>query len=102
MSKTILEVLAELERDAMRYRWLRDGNAYMPEEQHIKGGEDLDTLCDEEIAADLEAPAFPMLIKLVKDGSLQIVNAVPNGVAFTVLARGLRIEKTGPGIKDAV
>jgi hypothetical protein len=33
-------------RDAERYRWLRDGNAYAPEEEHVRGGEDLDYLCD--------------------------------------------------------
>ncbi len=33
-------------RDAARYRWIRDGNAYFPEEQGITGGEDLDALID--------------------------------------------------------
>lgn len=33
-------------RDAMRYRWLRDGNAYAPEWEHVRGGGELDTLCD--------------------------------------------------------
>jgi hypothetical protein len=44
---------AEIERlalDAARYRWLRDDNAYAPEEAAIPGGEDLDELCDESIA----------------------------------------------------
>lgn len=39
-----------LYRDASRYRWLRDGNAYAPEEECITGGCDLDVLCDEGIA----------------------------------------------------
>lgn len=42
--------VAELEKDAMRYRWLRDDNAYWPEEQMIRGGELLDEAIDVEIA----------------------------------------------------
>jgi hypothetical protein len=38
-----------LTRDAMRYRWLRDGNAYAPEEAMVHGGDELDVLCDEGI-----------------------------------------------------
>lgn len=37
--------------DAARYRWLRDGNAYAPEEDCTSGGEDLDHLCDRGIRA---------------------------------------------------
>lgn len=33
-------------KDAARYRWLRDGNAYRPEEEGISGGEDLDRFID--------------------------------------------------------
>lgn len=40
------ELLA-MARDAERYRHLRDGNAFMPEEQGVHGGEALDKLCDE-------------------------------------------------------
>jgi hypothetical protein len=36
-------------RDAARYRWLRDGNAYVPEELSVTGGEELDRLCDDGI-----------------------------------------------------
>lgn len=36
----------DLRRDAERYRWLRDGNAYAPEESSTRGGEDLDDLVD--------------------------------------------------------
>jgi len=36
--------------DAQRYKWLRDGNAFAPEEQGISGGEELDQLCDGYIA----------------------------------------------------
>ena len=36
--------------DAARYRWLRDGNGYAPEECGITGGEELDELCDEGVA----------------------------------------------------
>lgn len=38
---------ADLVADATRYRWLRNGNAYRPEEEMIRGGDDLDVLCDE-------------------------------------------------------
>ncbi len=43
------EFLSSLVRDALRYRWLRDGNAYRPEEECITGGEELDELCDKAI-----------------------------------------------------
>lgn len=36
--------------DAARYRWLRDGNAYAPEESQVSGYDALDALCDEGIA----------------------------------------------------
>lgn len=39
-----------LRKDAERYRYLRDGNAYEPEEQVARGWEELDSLCDEGIA----------------------------------------------------
>jgi hypothetical protein len=42
---------ARANKDAERYRWLRDGNAYVPEEQMCTGGEYLDEICDEGIAA---------------------------------------------------
>jgi hypothetical protein len=42
----IRDHIANLERDAARYRWLRNGNAYVPEEEHVRGGEELDKLCD--------------------------------------------------------
>jgi hypothetical protein len=44
------ERIRELEADARRYAWLRDGNAYAPEEQNVSGGAELDELCDEGIA----------------------------------------------------
>ena len=47
---------AGLRRDAERYRWLRKSNAYMPEESGINGGDELDELCDDEIAALAEEP----------------------------------------------
>lgn len=39
-------------RDAARYRALRDDNAYLPEENGIRGGEALDKLCDEIIRGE--------------------------------------------------
>lgn len=42
---------SDLVRDAMRYRWLRDDRAYAPEEAMVRGGKELDELCDEGIRA---------------------------------------------------
>ncbi len=36
--------------DARRYRFLRDGNGYLPEEEMVRGGDELDALCDYGIA----------------------------------------------------
>jgi hypothetical protein len=44
--------LSSCEKDAERYRWLRDGNGYAPEEAMVRGGAELDRLCDEGIAED--------------------------------------------------
>lgn len=46
---SLLAALAEAQVDAARYRWLRDGNAYAPEECSITGGAALDDLVDGEI-----------------------------------------------------
>lgn len=46
------EQLRTAERDAARYRWLRNGNAYAPEEVHVRGGNELDEICDDGIAED--------------------------------------------------
>jgi hypothetical protein len=48
------EDLDALKRDAARYRWLRDDNAYAPEEGHVRGGEELDALCDEGLAEEAD------------------------------------------------
>jgi hypothetical protein len=49
--KATAEVLAArvdaAEANAARYLWLRDGNAFAPEEEGIRGGEELDALCDQ-------------------------------------------------------
>lgn len=34
-------------QDAARYRWLRAGNGYAPEENYARGGTQLDALCDD-------------------------------------------------------
>lgn len=39
-----------LAADAARYQWLRAGNAYTPEESHVRGGDGLDALCDKGIS----------------------------------------------------
>jgi hypothetical protein len=55
--ETCQEQRREIERlqiDAARYRWLRDGNAYYPEEQMVRGGAELDELIDDAIAEDEE------------------------------------------------
>ena len=38
--------LEELRADARRYRFLRDGNGYLPEEEGVRGGDELDAMCD--------------------------------------------------------
>lgn len=43
--------------DAARYRWLRADHAYTPEEEMVRGGEDLDKLCDAGIIEVNSAPA---------------------------------------------
>ena len=48
---SLLDEVERLRVDACRYAWLRDGNAYAPEESYVRGGIDLDNLCDSEIAA---------------------------------------------------
>jgi hypothetical protein len=48
--KALQDKLASCELDAARYRWLRDDNAYAPEEDMVRGGPELDRLCDEAIA----------------------------------------------------
>lgn len=48
------ERLAKDALDAARYRWLRDGNGYMPEECGITGGDALDELCDEGVATQAQ------------------------------------------------
>lgn len=50
--ETADEIMA-LQRDALRYRWLRDGNGYAPEENYARGGDDLDRLCDQGIKDEL-------------------------------------------------
>ena len=47
--RTVLRNLLNLFRDARRYRWLRSGNAYAPEEWGLTGGEKLDQWIDESI-----------------------------------------------------
>lgn len=40
------EDIESLRKDAERYRWLRAGNAYVPEECGVTGGVELDEICD--------------------------------------------------------
>jgi hypothetical protein len=47
--------LESAQKDAARYRWLRDDRAYAPEEATVRGGEELDALCDEGIDAQHKA-----------------------------------------------
>jgi hypothetical protein len=51
----VRERCAQVDADAARYRWLRAGNAYAPEEECVDGGDELDQLCDEGIAASIRA-----------------------------------------------
>lgn len=51
-AKTVVVSLTELEalrRNDERYRWLRNGNAYAPEEWGITGGLKLDEWIDDEL-----------------------------------------------------
>ena len=42
--------LAEAQRDAERYRWLREGNGYYPEEIGEPGGDRMDAAIDAALA----------------------------------------------------
>ena len=53
VTEQVADELIAMSRDAQRYRWLRDGNAYAPEEGFARGGEDLDKLCDQGIRDQL-------------------------------------------------
>lgn len=44
--------LESLKKDAARYRWLRDSNAYEPEEAGVIGGIELDDLIDAAMQAN--------------------------------------------------
>lgn len=50
IARAILAERQRADKDAKRYRWLRDGNAYAPEENFIDGYDALDELCDDGIA----------------------------------------------------
>jgi hypothetical protein len=57
-----------VERDAYRYRWLRDGNAYEPEEAGVSGGELLDALCDKGIASAREVDILSHAVRTTLKG----------------------------------
>jgi hypothetical protein len=46
----LAEALEAAETNDARYCWLREGNAYVPEESGVRGGEELDVLRDDGIA----------------------------------------------------
>jgi hypothetical protein len=48
------ELTNDVVRIVRRYLWLRDDNAYAPEEEHVRGGYELDELCDAGIAEEDE------------------------------------------------
>jgi hypothetical protein len=50
IAEAIRDAEDALRLDAARYRWLRDENAYRPEEMSVTGGERLDKLCDHGLA----------------------------------------------------
>lgn len=56
VAATIREATAEMALDAARYRWLRAGNAYRPEEMGVTGGEPLDALCDDGLSGGIGDP----------------------------------------------
>lgn len=41
----IIQERDKLKEQLLNYQWLRDGNAYAPEEECVRGGEELDRLC---------------------------------------------------------
>jgi hypothetical protein len=45
------QAAADDQRDALRYRWLRDGNAKTPAEMNCTGGDVLDGICDAGVAS---------------------------------------------------
>lgn len=52
MARRAAEEIERLSVYERRYLWLRNGNAFAPEEEHIRGGEDLDALCDANTGLD--------------------------------------------------
>lgn len=44
--ETVKAECEKLRKDAERYRWLRADNAYFPEENYIRGGQELDAAID--------------------------------------------------------
>jgi hypothetical protein len=46
MTREQREAYEQICKNAKRYLWLRNGNAYVPEEQGVTGGDDLDALID--------------------------------------------------------
>jgi hypothetical protein len=55
IARALLAERLSATEDAKRYRWLRAGNAYVPEEEMCEGGAGLDELCDEGIAAAIRS-----------------------------------------------
>jgi hypothetical protein len=54
--------------DAARYRWLRRGNAYAPEERCVTGGDALDALCDEGLRDDALEADRAMQLNAAREG----------------------------------
>lgn len=46
MTREQREAYERICKNAERYLWLRNGNAYVPEEQGVTGGDELDALID--------------------------------------------------------
>ena len=46
MTRAQRDAYERIVKDAVRYRWLRNGNAFVPEEEGVTGGEALDSLID--------------------------------------------------------
>lgn len=44
--RALISRLRAAERDAARYRWLREDRGYFPEEEGLRGGDELDTAID--------------------------------------------------------
>lgn len=85
--------LQSWEVDAKRYRWLRDGNAYAPEEEMVRGGADLDKLCDESMQPQ-PLPGGMKTWQHEDTGRMCEMETSPGPRWFSVSAQKLSVEQS--------